>query len=74
MKWRMVKASLVVYAVIGLALWALAGCAHEHYRPCREDFLDDRPDCNEPDTCDCELPWAPWFDHCCLRNSVETVR
>lgn len=50
----------------------LAACAR--YKPCREDFRDPRPECNMPDPCDCEMPWADWLDACCRRIPVEALR
>lgn len=39
----------------------------EEFPPCQMDFLDPRPECNEPDPCECEFPWNPEFDGCCRR-------
>lgn len=54
-----------------LLLLVLAGCASQRYRPCSDNFDDDRPECNIPDECPCEFPWAPWFDKCC--NGLEAA-
>jgi hypothetical protein len=58
-----------------LLLVLLVGCGHHvHYRPCSDNFDDDRPECNIRDECPCQFPWAPWFDVCCETQAVEALR
>lgn len=59
--WRVFKASLALYAVIGLALWALAGCAVKQPKI-------------ERDVCTCDMPWVPFLDPCCYGQTQETMR